>query len=112
MKTRYYKIKHNTLYKNYENRGLKNVDIMYKVVSLQCSWIKRLYDNNSHNWKVIPSHMITQKLGKKFFFHSNLDMNPKQINHFPQYYQEIFRRWSSNLSVSPNIPSTITSQVI
>ena len=64
------KIKHDTLYKYYENGGLKNVDIMYKVVSLQCSWIKRLYDNNSHNWKVIPLHMITQKLGKKFLFHS------------------------------------------
>ena len=26
--------------------------------------------------------MITQKLGKKFLFHSNLDLNPKQINHY------------------------------
>ena len=56
--------------------------------------------------------MITQKLGKKFLLHSNLDVNPKEINCFPQYCQGIFRKWSSNLSVSPNIPSTITSQVI
>ena len=55
---------------------------------------------------------VTQKLGKKFLFHSNLDVNPKQISHFPQYYLEIFKKWSSNLSVSPDIPSTITSQVI
>ena len=67
-KTRNPKIKHDTLCKNYENGGLKNVDIMYKVVSLQCSWIKRLYDNNSHNWKVIPLHMITQKVGESFYF--------------------------------------------
>ena len=106
------KIKHDTLCKNYENGSLKIIDIMYKVVSLQCSWIKRLYDNNSHIWKVIPLHMITQKLGKKFLLHSNLDVNPKEINCFPQYCQGIFRKWSSNLSVSPNIPSTITSQVI
>ena len=86
--------------------------IIYKVVSLQRSWIKRLYDNNSHNRKIIPLYLITQKLVEKFLFHSNLHVNPKQINHFPQYYQEIFRKWSSNLSVSPNIPSTITSQVI
>ena len=45
-KTRKPKIKHNTLCKNYENRGLKNFDIMNKVISLQCSWIKPLYDNN------------------------------------------------------------------
>ena len=85
---------------------------MYIVVSLQFSWIKRLYDNNSHNWKVMPLHMTTQKLGKNLLFYSNLDVNPKQIYHFPQYYQKILRKWSSNLSVSPNIPSTITSQVI
>ena len=111
-KTRNPKIKHDTLCKNYENGGLKNVDIMYIVVSLQFSWIKRLYDNNSHNWEVIPLHMTTQKLGKNLLFYSNLDVNPKQIYHFPQYYQKILRKWSSNLSVSPNIPSTITSQVI
>ena len=85
-KTRNPKIKHDTLCKNYENGGLKNVDIMYKVVSLQCSWINQLYDNNSHNWKVIPLHMIIQK------FYSNLDVNPKQINHFLQFDQEIFRK--------------------
>ena len=53
------KIKHDTLCKNLENGGLKNVDIMYKLASLQCSWIKRLYDNSSHNWKVIPLHIRT-----------------------------------------------------
>ena len=109
-KTRNPKTKYGTLCKKYANGGIKNVDIMCKVVSLQCSWITRLYNNNSHNWKIIPLHMITQKLGKKFLFHSNLDLKPKQINHLAQCYQEIFRKWSRNLSVSPNIPST--TQVI
>ena len=36
-KARNPKKKHGTLCKNYENEGLKNVDIMYKVVSLHCS---------------------------------------------------------------------------
>ena len=35
-KTRNPKIKHGTLCKNYENGGFKNVEIIYKVVSLQC----------------------------------------------------------------------------
>ena len=38
------KIKHKTLSNNYEDGGLKNVDIFTNVISLQCSWIKRLYD--------------------------------------------------------------------
>ena len=84
-KTRNPKIKHETLSKNYENGGPKNFDIMYKVVNLKCSWFKHMHGNNSHNWKVIPLHMVTQKLGKRFLFQSDLDVNPKQINHFPQY---------------------------
>ena len=65
-KTRNPKIKHDTLCKNYENGDLKNVDIMYQVVSLQCSWIKRLYGSNLHNWKIISLHMITVIRDKVF----------------------------------------------
>ena len=56
--------------------------------------------------------MITQKLRKKLLFYLTLDINPKQMNHFPQCYQKIFGKWSRNLSVSPSIPSTTTSQAI
>ena len=42
------KIKHSTLSNSYEDGGLKDVDVFTKVISLQCSWIKRLYDENFH----------------------------------------------------------------
>ena len=48
------KIKNCTLSGSYLDGGLKNVNIKAKIISLQCSWIKRLFDNNSHNWKIIP----------------------------------------------------------
>ena len=65
------KIKNSTLCNDYEYVGLKNVDIFSKVVSLQCFWMKRLFDNNFHQWKLIPVYLIRQYLGKKFKFHSN-----------------------------------------
>ena len=52
------KIKHETLRMDYKHGGLKNVDITLKFISLQCSWVKRLFDNCFHNWKVIPLHLI------------------------------------------------------
>ena len=58
------KIKHSTLCNKYENGGLKNVDILSTVIVLQCSWIKRIYDNSSHPWKIIPSYLIDTYLGK------------------------------------------------
>ena len=36
------KIKHSTLCNKYENGGLKNVNVLSKVISLQCSWIKKI----------------------------------------------------------------------
>ena len=39
-------IKNSTLCNDYDNGGLKNV-VFTKIESLQCSLIKRLFDNNS-----------------------------------------------------------------
>ena len=55
------KIKRTTLCNNYDNGGLKNADISSKIISLQCSWIKKLYDNTAHSWQVIPLHLIKTK---------------------------------------------------
>ena len=75
---------------DYEYGGLKNVDIFSKVVSLQCSWIKRLFDNNFHQWKLIPLYLIRQYLGKKIKFHSNLEVSHSILCKFPKFYKEIF----------------------
>ena len=55
---KYPKIKHSTLCNTHENGGLKSVHIPNKLTSLQCSWIKRLYDTTTHCWKQIPASLI------------------------------------------------------
>ena len=106
------KIKNSTLCNDYEYGGLKNVDIFSKVVSLQCSWIKRLFDNNFHQWKLIPLYLIRQYLGKKFKFHSNLEVSHSILCKFPKFYKEIFIRWGKYLSSLATLPSTIACQFI
>ena len=54
------KTKNSTLCNDYKNDALKNVDIFSKVVSLQCTWINRLFDNNFYQWKVIPIYLLRQ----------------------------------------------------
>ena len=88
------------------------MDILSKVISLQCSWIKRLYDNSPHPWKIIPSHLIDTYLGKNFKFHANLCIPANKIKRFPIYYKEILKRLNENISLSPSVPSLISSQVI
>ena len=45
------KIKHETLRMEFKAGGLRNIDIRFKFVSLQCSWVKKLYDDCFHEWK-------------------------------------------------------------
>ena len=92
------KIKNSTLCNDYEYGGQKNVYIFSNIVNLQCSWIKRLFDNNFHQWKLILLCLICQYLGKKIKFHSNLEMSHSILFKFPKLYKEIFIRWSKHLS--------------
>ena len=106
------KIRHSTISNKYEKCGLKNVDILSKVINLQCSWTKRLYDNSSHPKKIVPSYLTDTYLGKNVKFHSYLSIPANIIKRFPIYYIQILKRWSENLSSSPILPSVIAFQVI
>ena len=80
------KIKHGTLCNDSKDGELKNVDIQKKIISLQCSWVKRLYDDSFYEWKIIPLHLISKTLGQSFIFHSNLSFKKKLIKSFPSFY--------------------------
>ena len=67
------KIKHAVLCCDYADGGLKSVDIFSKTVSLQCSWVTRLFNNKFHLWKVISHYLIQKYLCKNFKFNSVLD---------------------------------------
>ena len=105
------KIKHETS-KSFAQGGLKNVDIISKIATLQCSWIKRLYDDKFHEWKLIPHHLIKSTFGINFKFHSNLDFDDSKILTFPSFYKQLFRNWRKYLSPPVNIPSSILPQLI
>ena len=71
-----------TISPDFKNGGLKNVDINKKIASLQCSWIKRLYDDSFHEWKLIPLKLIKKSFGDELKFHSNLSFNKTPMSDF------------------------------
>ena len=42
---------------------------------MQCSWVKRLFEDDCHDSKVILPFLIGKHLGKDFKFHNNIDIN-------------------------------------
>ena len=64
-----------------------------QATSLQCSWIKRLFDNNFHQWNLIPLYLIRQYLGKKIKLHSNLEVSHSISCKFPNFPVQMFLLW-------------------
>ena len=68
------KVKHSALCNGYEMGGIKNVDLRNKIASVQSSWVKRLFEDEFHDWKIIPLFLMGKQLGKNFKFHNNIDI--------------------------------------
>ena len=58
------KMKHETICKNFQNGALKNVDIKWTIISLQYSWVTKLYDESFHEWKIITVTLIKNTFGE------------------------------------------------
>ena len=92
--------------------GLKNVDIRFKFVSLQCSLVKKLYDGCFQEWKIIPLHLLNKCFGPSFKFHSNLHFECKLLKDFPSFYKQMPVNLEKYFIASPITPSGILSQFI
>ena len=101
------KINHKTLCNTFEDVALKNVDVKSTIINLQCSWVKKLYDGNHHNWKIIPLYLINKYSGKNFHFHSNLSFNLALVDSSPEFYKQIFINWGSYFVSNSEVPSCI-----
>ena len=84
------KTTHSNLCNGYENGGFKNVDLRNKITSIQCSWVKRLFEDDFHDWKVMPLFLIGKHLGKNVKFHNNIDLSNDILSISPSFYQDIF----------------------
>ena len=65
---------------------LKNVDIRFKFVSLQCYWVKKLYDNCFHERKIILN-ILNKYFGHSVKFHSNLHFESKLLKDIPSFQE-------------------------
>ena len=104
--------KNKTLSNTFETGALINIDINLKVKSLQCSWVKKLYDEHFHEWKIIPFHLIHITLGQNLKFHSNLSYDTKLPTNFHVFYKNIFRYWRQYFTVSSDLHSCILSSFL
>ena len=83
-----------------------------KITGIQCSWVKRLFEDDFHDWEITPLFLILKHLGKNFKFHINIDISNNILSKFTSFYQDTFIKWKSNYTVKPTLPSMILSEFI
>ena len=91
---------------------MKNVDIKVKKISLQSSWVKKLFDGNRRDWKIIPLFLINKYFGKNVHFHPNLFFNSSFVDSFPEFYKQILINWGTYFVSNSEIPSCIQSNCL
>ena len=106
------KIKHETRRMEFKGGGLKSVDMRFKFVSLQRSWVIKLFDDCFHEWKIVPLHLLNKYLGPSFKFYSNLHFESKFLKDFPSFYMQILMNWKKNFTASTITPSCVLSQFL
>ena len=75
-------------------------------------WIKRLFDSNFHQWKVMSLYLVRWYLSKNFKFPSNLEVSRYVLRTLSKFYQGLFFRWSKYLCSPATLPSTVACQFI
>ena len=74
--------------KEYEEGGLRTVDLEYMVKSLRLVWLKRIFGGT---WKSYLQHILSS-VGGLFFFNCNYNTSDYTIT--SQFYQELLLWWS------------------
>ena len=89
------KIKHCTQIGEYEEGGLRDVNIEAKFSALKLLWIKKLKDpTNHHPWQVVACELLSNFGGDKLF-HSNLELSDyckSILKDIPPFYHEVIRQ--------------------
>ena len=75
----------------YENGGLKMIDLESMIQSLRLAWIKRTFEAHDSTWKSYLRHLLN-RFGGLFLFHCDYDV--KDIPITSQFYSELLKWWS------------------
>ena len=91
------------------HKNFLNVDIPNKIITHQYSWIRTLYDNSFHEWKLIPFYLIEKHFGNSFKFHS-LKVIKRSFSYLSKEKMRNFD-WKKRLAIKNEIPPNILSHL-
>ena len=74
-----------SLFNNFENVGIKHVDISPKIISLQCSWLQKLCNETFREWKKFFFILKTNTLENNLSFIHGSALIPNYLLDFLRF---------------------------
>ena len=85
------KIRRVSVISNYEEGGIKMVDVDSMIKSLRLAWLKRIFSSNAGAWKNYLEYILKES-GDLLLFSCDYDVKDFSIN--SQFYMELLHWWS------------------
>jgi exonuclease III len=98
------KIKRKTIIAEYEDGGLKMLDITSFIKAQKAMWVKRLVSEEQGSWKALPMLYLSELLGKDTF-KCNMSCNTKPPD-IPIFYWNIIESWFELKTLTTETKST------
>ena len=105
------KVRHSSITADYMDGGQKDVDISAKIKALQLVWVRRLFEENFHLWKLIPLNSLSS-IGIKSLFHSNPHLAVDLPKCLPNFYKTIIQHWTQFAKYVPRNASEVMSECL
>jgi exonuclease III len=86
------KVKRNTIISDYENGGLRMIDVECFINAQKVMWVKRILKEDTGSWKTYPN-MILQKVAGKKSFQCNTNKIEKE-NIWSPFYKQVYKSWT------------------
>ena len=75
-------------------------------------FVKKLYDDCFHEWKIIFVHLLSKYFGSTLKFHSNLHFENKVLEEFPSFYKQRLINFKKSFIAPPITPSYVLMQFL
>lgn len=75
---------------DFRNGVLTNVDVFFKIFTLQCSWVRRNFDKCFDRANLTILFFIQKAFGKSFKVDSDLDLDNGIVKFFPNFTKVSF----------------------
>jgi hypothetical protein len=104
------KVKRTAIIADYEDGGLRMMDVECFVDAQKVMWVKRLLKTEQGSWKVYPDYLLGKILGKHSF---QCTVNTKSLKTWmPMFYRQLFEAWGKTKLPPQEDPFKLRRQVL